>query len=50
MLNLKSIRPLGAVLQHRLSEEPDFAIPLLQNFLMFTVTFDLNKMYDYIPD
>ena len=28
MLNLKSIRPLGAVLQHRLSEEPDFAIPL----------------------
>ena len=29
MLNLRSIRPLGAVLQHCLSEEPDFAIPLL---------------------
>ena len=28
MLNLKSIHPLGTVLQHRLSEKPDFAIPL----------------------
>ena len=28
MLNLKSIRPLGAVLQHCLSEELDFAVPL----------------------
>ena len=28
MLNLKSIRPLGAILKHQLSEEPDFAIPL----------------------
>ena len=31
MLNLKSIHPLGAIVQHRLSEEPDFAIPLYQN-------------------
>ena len=45
MLNLKSIRPLGAILQHRLSKEPDFAIPLCysQDFwqkspLMFMIT------------
>ena len=34
MLNLKSIRPLGAVVQHRLSKEPDFAIPLSYLYLI----------------
>ena len=28
MLNLKSICPLGPFLQHQLSKEPDFAVPL----------------------
>ena len=37
MLNLKSIRPLGAVLQHRLSKEPDFAIPLFISIVCNTL-------------
>ena len=49
MLNLKSIRPLGAVVQHRLSKEPDFAIPLslADGSLVITFVF-LITIYNFI--